>query len=79
MQVHLVPALAVLHNIIWVYDPNDKVIDEDFIPDMCNDSQIYSEGIECSLSAEERGRATKHRDNIAQAMWRDYVVQSCCR
>jgi len=76
MQVRLVPILAVLHNIIWVYDPDDKVINEDFIPDTCNDSQTYSEGIECSLSAEEQGRAAKHRDNIAQVMWRDYVVQS---
>jgi len=53
MQVHLVPALAVLHNIIWVYDPDDKVINEDFIPDTRDDSQTYSEGIERSLSAEE--------------------------
>jgi len=79
MQVCLVPTLTVLHNIIWVYDPNDKVIDEDFIPDTCNDSQTYSEGIEHSLSAEERGRAAKCRDDIAQVMWRDYMVQSCCR
>jgi len=79
MQVCLVPTLAVLHNIIQVYDPNDKVIDEDFIPDTRDDSQTYSEGIERSLSAEEQGRATKHRDDIAQVMWRDYVVQSHCR
>jgi len=53
MQVHLVPALAVLHNIIRVYDPDDKVINEDFISDTHNDSQTYSEGIKHSLSAEE--------------------------
>jgi hypothetical protein len=53
MQVCLVPMLAVLYNILWVYDPNDRVIDEDFIPDTCDNSQTYSEGIECSLSAEE--------------------------
>jgi hypothetical protein len=72
----LVPALAVLHNILQVYDPDDRVIDEDFIPDTCDNSQTYSKGIECSLSAEERGRAAKHRDDIMQAMWNNYVVQS---
>jgi hypothetical protein len=53
MQVCLVPALAVLHNILWVYNPDDRVIDEDFIPDTHDNSQTYSEGIECSLSVEE--------------------------
>jgi hypothetical protein len=53
MQVRLVPVLAVLHNILQVYDSNDRVIDEDFIPDTHNNSQTYSEGIERSLSVEE--------------------------
>jgi hypothetical protein len=79
MQVRLVSALAALHNILRIYDPDDRVIDDDFIPDVCDNSQVYSERIERTLSAEERGRATKRRDDIAQAMWRDYMAQSRCR
>ena len=55
MQVRLVSALAALHNIIRVYDPDDRVIDDDYIPDVRNSSQTYGEGIERTISAEERG------------------------
>ena len=50
MQVCLISALAALYNILWIYDPDDKIINEDYILDGCDDSQIYSEGIECTLS-----------------------------
>ena len=50
MQVCLISALAALYNILWIYDPDDKIINEDYKPDGCDDSQMYSEGIECTLS-----------------------------
>jgi len=53
MQVRLISALAALHNILWIYDLDDKIIDEDYILDVCDGSQMYSEGIECMLSTEE--------------------------
>jgi len=76
MQVRLISALAALHNILRIYDLDDKIIDEDYIPDVCDGSQMYSEGIVRTLSTEERGRAAKCRDDIAEAMWKDYMVQS---
>jgi len=53
MQVCLISALTALHNILQIYDPDDKIIDEDYILDVCNGSQTYSEGIEHTLSTEE--------------------------
>jgi hypothetical protein len=68
-QARLPSALAVIHNFIMIYDPSD----DDFVEDDGN--QVQGEirrTEEHVISQEERGRAAERREQIAQAMWRNY-------
>jgi hypothetical protein len=70
-QARLVSALAVIHNFIRIYDPNDEAqaLDGDDVNQTRDKNPKLDE---CVGPADERGRATERRDKIARAMWRQY-------
>jgi hypothetical protein len=67
-QARLVPALAVLHNIIRIIDPDDLPEDDD------NQDGAYGNAGDGPFrhAIEARDAATRFRDEIAHRMWRDY-------
>jgi hypothetical protein len=68
-QARLASALAVVHNFIMIHNPSDS----DFIEDDGNQVQGEIRRVEEHvISQEERGRAAERREQIAQAMWRNY-------
>ena len=77
-QAKIPAALAALHNFIRTFDPDDLAEDDD-IEDSFHDEDlpeeipITPENLGTHISAEERARASQKRDQIAKAMWRDYV------
>ena len=67
----LISALAVIHNFIRIYDPDDLPEDFDGIDN--DDENVEPCGwLQTHVTAEERGWAVARRDTIAKAMWRDY-------
>jgi hypothetical protein len=76
-QVQLVSALVVVHNFICLFDPRDKDINKDHIPTESNDN-IMADG-EDLARADDRGDASRRRDDITQVIWRDYKARSCRR
>jgi hypothetical protein len=70
-QVQLVSALTVVHNFIRLFDPKDKELNEKHIPQETSDHLMTE--TENIGSADGRGNAWKRREDIAQAMWRDYA------
>jgi len=74
-QAKIPPALAVLHNFIRIYDPDDNAQDEDDYKDVNNPHP--SVGIELEhlgghISQAKKDQASEKRDNIAMVMWMDY-------
>jgi DDE superfamily endonuclease len=71
-QVQLVSALTVVHNFIRLYDPRDKELNTTHIPQETSstDSEIMRP------PADDRGNASRRREDIARAMWRDYEARS---
>ena len=76
-QVQLVSALAVVHNFIRLFDPRDKELNDKQIPQETSENSMMD--TERIGLADDRGNASRHREEIAQAMWRDYKARSCCR
>lgn len=73
-QVQLVSALVVVHNFIRLFDPRDKELNEKDIPRESSDNTMTD--TEYMGSADDRGNASRRREEIAQAMWRDYEARS---
>ncbi|KAH9012948.1 hypothetical protein EDB83DRAFT_2233525, partial [Lactarius deliciosus] len=72
-QVQLVSALAVLHNFIHIYDPNDVTYDAE-------DRQANTDEPERgAVARDEQRRANDRRERIAKCMWDDYVRSGQCR
>ncbi|KAG2075594.1 hypothetical protein BDR04DRAFT_1005441, partial [Suillus decipiens] len=79
VQTKLVPALCVLHNFIWVHDPNDEE-DLDLL-DEAHANQVIQvvhgrpriEDFGQSITPAERERAARKHDDIAEAMWLQYT------
>jgi hypothetical protein len=67
-QAQLVPALAVLHNFIWVHDPTDLPKDDDGqerVQGTADDRQFPH-------ATDVRDAAARFREEIALRMWQDY-------
>jgi hypothetical protein len=81
VQTKLVPALCVLHNFIRVHDPDDEgdLDDKDNDEAEANHPQVVqaapwrAEDLGHSITSAERERAARKRDNIAEAMWAQYI------
>lgn len=79
IQAQIPPALAGLHNFILDHDPND--IDEyltgndeeDLDPNPGQPQEnMFGTLADRAVTRAEKDRATRARDEIAEAMWRDY-------
>jgi hypothetical protein len=73
-QAQIVLALAVLHNFISIYDPEDPLFDgEDVIQGDADDPVSDRQQGAITLEGPEQGRlgAAARRDSIAKAMWAD--------
>jgi hypothetical protein len=69
-QAQTVAALAALHNFIITHDPSEMSLGEDETgPD---EENAWSDH-HAAVPREERTRAAKRRDNIAKAMWEEYL------
>jgi hypothetical protein len=73
-QVQLVSALVVVHNYIRIFDPRDKELNEKHIPR--ENSENTMTDIERVRVADEQGKAARCREEIMQAMWKDYEARS---
>jgi hypothetical protein len=72
-QAKLVNAICALHNFIHVYDPEDR--DEDFTAEVERTvPQHVREDFATDVSAAEREEASQKRDDIAKAMWEEYLA-----
>ena len=72
-QAKLVNAICALHNFIWTYDPKDG--DEINLTEVERTSpQSLQEDFAIDVTAAEREEASKKRDQIAKAMWEQYVA-----
>jgi hypothetical protein len=88
IQARLPMALCALHNFIRHCDPAPDIIDQEFLDgdlpdpiftddDMGDDAR--GELTDGPADAAERRRADNRRDEIAAAMWVDYVEERACR
>jgi hypothetical protein len=75
--VQLVSALAVVHNFIHLFNLRDKELNEKHIPHETSDNTMID--TEHARPTDDQGNASRHREDITQAMWRDYEARSCCR
>jgi fumarylacetoacetate (FAA) hydrolase family protein len=72
-QAKLVNAICALHNFIRTYDPKDG--DEINLNEVERASpQCLREDFAVDVTATEREEASKKRDQIAKAMWEQYVA-----
>jgi hypothetical protein len=76
-QVQLVSALAVVHNFIRLFDPKDKELNAQDTPQETSNN-TRTDSWDMGL-ADDQGNASRCREDIAQAMWRDYEARSCRR
>ncbi|KAF9473334.1 hypothetical protein BDN70DRAFT_817388, partial [Pholiota conissans] len=81
-QAKIPAALAVLHNFIHTFDPDDLAQDEDDMHDVTFDNidlppeiPITPENLGHHISPAERVRAAQKRDDIAKRMWEDYLEE----
>jgi hypothetical protein len=73
-QAKLVNAICALHNFIRAYDPED-VNDINGITEVERASpQHLREDFAVDVSTAERVEASKRRDQIAKAMWEQYIA-----
>ena len=77
-QALIVPALAALHNLIIVHDPGDISLHEDETIAGSNADDAWSTH-QAAISREERTRANDRRDQLAMAMWNDYIARAARR
>jgi hypothetical protein len=73
-------AVAVLHNFVHIHDPDDLAYEDgdnddsdDEGPPNRSEIPITPETLGGHISQAEKDRASAKRDQIAQAMWADYV------
>ena len=70
MQAQLVPALAVLHNFIWIHDPSD-LPPEDDNPQL--EEYDYGDDNDYSQDPTElHDTGAQFQEDLALIMWRDY-------
>lgn len=82
-QSKIPAALAALHNFISIWDPDDiengQEYDDDsnsmIVGEDREDTAILPENLGSNISPTERLRAGVKRDEIAKAMWADYVEE----
>lgn len=86
IQAMFIVAMALLHNFIRVHDPNDDAshLDDTWIRNCFGLQSVSSDGsdqdeedieegeLSSEITPKERERATRRRDIIAKAMWRQY-------
>jgi fumarylacetoacetate (FAA) hydrolase family protein len=72
-QAKLVNAICALHNFIRAYDPDDG---DDINPTEVERAspQHLREDFAVDVTATEREEASEKRDQIAKAMWEQYVA-----
>jgi hypothetical protein len=77
VQTKMVPALCVLHNFIHVHDPDDAEEEgEEAEMDTNQAVQVVQQRVEDfghTITPAERARAGQKRDDIAEAMWAQYI------
>jgi hypothetical protein len=77
IQSLIPPALCAMHNFIRHYDPNDVNDFEQDINDLMH-GDVLEDGLgelsRGAVSRDARERASESRDNIAQAMWDQYMA-----
>lgn len=76
-QAKIPPALAAIHNFIWMHDEEEI---EDFA-DILNDAPDIDDFGELGNgppAQAEQERATETWDTIAESMWQDYVQYRNC-
>jgi hypothetical protein len=73
IQARIPPALCAIHNFIRIHDPTEieEFADEDFID--LDPGELRGDLAEGPADRTERQQATEDRDNIAAAMWGDYI------
>ena len=73
VQAKLIHALCVLHNFIRIHDPDDMKDAEaeelERIPQAPGAADFGG-----NISSSESERASEYRDQVAKAMWADYVA-----
>ena len=81
-QAKIPGAIAVLHNFIQIFDPDDLAHDDGDNPDLGIDGDSFRElppinpdHLGRHISQAEKDRAGARRDEIANAMWVDYVAE----
>ena len=75
IQSRLISGVAVIHNIIRIYDPTDTLEDTELETEIRPNEETESltaKLAERSVGSEERSRASERREAIALAMWDDY-------
>lgn len=83
VQSKIPAAIAALHNFVRTWDPDDLATGDGDITDLddndfensCQhpDIPITPENLGENISAAEKARASATRDEIAKAMWTDYI------
>jgi hypothetical protein len=81
-QAKIPAAIAALHNFVHVHDPDDLAMEEGDNGDDLDDGigngeeiPITPENLGGYISQAEKDRAGAKRDEIAKAMWEDYVEE----
>ena len=72
IQARIPPALCAIHNFISIHDPTEEVIFAD--GDNEDDGPVGGDDIAPAPAAIEVDIPSVRRDNIAQAMWQDYLT-----
>lgn len=82
IQTKIPAAIAALHNFIRTWDPDDLATEDGDSDDNAADNggnhpniPITPENLGGHISAAEKTRASAKRDEIAKAMWADYIEE----
>ena len=74
VQAKIVLALCALHNFIRIHDQDDLFSEEEELETTRTAPERQPEDYRGYISEEERSRASTKRDEIAHAMWAQYVA-----
>ncbi|KAF9232774.1 hypothetical protein BU15DRAFT_67169 [Melanogaster broomeanus] len=72
IQAKFIPALAVLHNFIRIYNPQDAGFPVNTTRPRQEHPTVVPANYGQDVGIVEQNRAAKQRDDIAQAMWESY-------
>jgi len=74
-QAQISPALCAIHNFIQIHNPMEieDFVNKDLVDTDPDKLPVRGDLAEGPADHAERQQATKDRDNIAAAMWRDYT------